>query len=38
LTIELRDAGGIAEGGTIETGFDPSHAFLFDPENGARIR
>jgi lactose/L-arabinose transport system ATP-binding protein len=38
LTIELRDAGGIAEGGTIETGFDPSDAFLFDPENGARIR
>jgi lactose/L-arabinose transport system ATP-binding protein len=38
LTIELRDAGGIAEGGTIETGFDPANAFLFNPESGARIR
>jgi lactose/L-arabinose transport system ATP-binding protein len=38
LTIELRDAGNIAEGGTIETGFEPSDAFLFDPQSGARIR
>jgi lactose/L-arabinose transport system ATP-binding protein len=38
LIIELRDAGGIIEGGTIETGFDPADAFLFDPETGMRIR
>ncbi|MGN6773304.1 MAG: ABC transporter ATP-binding protein [Rhizobiaceae bacterium] len=38
LTIELRDAGDIAEGGMIETGFEPADAFLFDPESGARIR
>jgi lactose/L-arabinose transport system ATP-binding protein len=38
LTIELRDAAGVAEGGTIETGFDPSDAFLFDPESGRRLR
>jgi lactose/L-arabinose transport system ATP-binding protein len=38
LTIELRDAAGVAEGGMIETGFEPADAFLFDPGNGARIR
>jgi lactose/L-arabinose transport system ATP-binding protein len=38
LTIELRDAGGIAEGSVMETGFDPGDAFLFDPATGRRIR
>ena len=38
LTIELRDAAGVAEGGMIETGFEPADAFLFDPGSGARIR
>ncbi|MBN9076185.1 MAG: ABC transporter ATP-binding protein [Rhizobiales bacterium 65-79] len=38
LTIELRDAGDLAEGGVIETGFDPDDAFLFDPATGRRIR
>jgi lactose/L-arabinose transport system ATP-binding protein len=38
LTIELRDAEGVVEGGMIETGFEPADAFLFNPESGRRIR
>ncbi len=38
LTIEMRDARTIGRGMTLETGFDPARAFLFDAETGARVR
>jgi lactose/L-arabinose transport system ATP-binding protein len=38
LIVELDDAGGVVEGGAIETGFDPAKAFLFDPRSGRRLR
>ena len=38
LTIERRDAREGRVGETIETGFDPSRAFLFDEDTGARLR
>ena len=38
LTIERRDAREGRIGETIETGFDPARAFLFDAETGLRIR
>ena len=38
LTIERRDAREGRVGETIETGFDPARAFLFDEETGERLR
>ena len=38
VTIERRDAREGRIGETIETGFDPARAFLFDAETGLRIR
>lgn len=38
LTIELRDRRQVATGATLELGFDPTRAFLFDQATGHRIR
>jgi lactose/L-arabinose transport system ATP-binding protein len=38
LTIELRDSRQIKTGATLELGFDPRRAFLFDRTSGQRIR
>jgi lactose/L-arabinose transport system ATP-binding protein len=38
LTIEIKGNRGLKEGDTLNTGFDPRNAFLFDKTSGARIR
>ena len=38
LTVELRDARSVVRGATLETGFDPGRAFLFDATTGERLR
>lgn len=38
LTIELRDRRQVATGATLELGFDPRRAFLFDRATGERMR
>ncbi|KQN73459.1 sn-glycerol-3-phosphate ABC transporter ATP-binding protein UgpC [Devosia sp. Leaf64] len=38
LTIEMRDARNVGRGTTLETGFDPARAFLFDAKTGERVR
>jgi lactose/L-arabinose transport system ATP-binding protein len=38
LTIELRDSRRVETGATLELGFDPRRAFLFDQATGQRVR
>jgi lactose/L-arabinose transport system ATP-binding protein len=38
LTIELRDRREVETGATLELGFDPRRAYLFDQSTGQRIR
>jgi len=38
LIIQQRNARGLREDAMLSTGFDPAHAFLFDPGTGSRIR
>jgi lactose/L-arabinose transport system ATP-binding protein len=38
LIIQQRNARGLREDTMLSTGFDPAHAFLFDPGTGSRIR